>query len=353
MSKVGESPAIVMRPAINAINRRLLKAFCELELKTPVDQMTNDKLINAIDQILASMINEQIPNVHLIMSQHLRMYLRQKDAKLKCKLLIENLKEQVQLYTDLDATVKINASRLFDVMKTEALKNQQSFDLYQTTRDKPQPRDKATVASSDYRRSPSCNQVSTAGDERRDDKPAFRKRDNVPAHGCLHCKGTHWVSECPTATEEQKKQAHKTFMEQRKGAEPAKMKQFMHEGEKLAPKHVAFNGVVTMPYHLDNGTKYNVIPRRVVNPDVTATRLSKPIDDEFLLGYLTLKALGIDVGEQLAALANKEVVDFDPFESTIPMCFDPPDKKAIITRLWEPIRRTAIVTTERRTSLQL
>ncbi|POM60042.1 hypothetical protein PHPALM_31142, partial [Phytophthora palmivora] len=37
---------------------------------------------------------------------------------------------------DLDPTVKISVSRLFDVIKTEALKNQQSFDLYQANRDR-------------------------------------------------------------------------------------------------------------------------------------------------------------------------------------------------------------------------
>lgn len=39
--------------------------------------------------------------------------------------------------------------------------------------------------------------------------------------------------------------------------------------------------------------------------------------DAFLLRNLTLKTLGINVDEQLAALANKEVVDYDPFESTV------------------------------------
>ncbi|KAG3092015.1 hypothetical protein PI124_g15329 [Phytophthora idaei] len=53
-------------------------------------------------------------------------------------------------------------------------------------------------------------------------------------------------------------------MEKRKEGETAKMKRFISEGAELEPKHVAFNGVVTMPYHPDNGTKYNVVPRRIV-----------------------------------------------------------------------------------------
>ncbi|KAE8876897.1 hypothetical protein PF002_g24113 [Phytophthora fragariae] len=69
-----------MIPAISTINRRLLKNFCELELKLPLEQMTNEKFISAISQILSSMMNDQIPNMHAIMSQHFKMDLRQKDV---------------------------------------------------------------------------------------------------------------------------------------------------------------------------------------------------------------------------------------------------------------------------------
>ncbi|EGZ30741.1 hypothetical protein PHYSODRAFT_440443, partial [Phytophthora sojae] len=150
----GESLATVMRPVISTIHRRLLKTFCELELKTSVSEMTNDRLIAAINQILATMMNDQIPNVHAIMNQHLRMDLRQKDVKArvlnyfdKFDELIEEygLSDQVLLYQDLDPTVKLSVPRLFD-------------------------------------------------------RPTFKKRDAAPAQGCLHCKGTHWVSDCPSAT---------------------------------------------------------------------------------------------------------------------------------------------------------
>ncbi|KAE9271783.1 hypothetical protein PR003_g30409, partial [Phytophthora rubi] len=222
-----------------------------------------------------------------------------------------------------------------------------------------------------------------AREDRRDGKPVARKRDDAPAQGCLHCKGPHWVSDCPVATDEQKKTARRTFMEQRKGGEAAKMKRVMNKDEELEPKHVAFNGVVTMMYHPDSGSKHNIVPRHIVNeisrvcPRVKVQPLTKPIDgkavgraiirctdsvqldlelitpagkvrlrnvtcvitetkeDEFLLGSLTLKTLGIDVDEQLAALANREVVDFDPFESSVPMSFNLPDKNKIVARLCE------------------
>ncbi|KAE9165889.1 hypothetical protein PF004_g29346, partial [Phytophthora fragariae] len=380
----GESLATMMRPVTSTIHRRLLKTFCELELKMSVSEMTNDRLVTAINQILATMMNDQIPNVHAIMNQHLRMDLRQKDVKarilnyfdkfdelieeyglsvaldgnekLKCRLLTENLhppglKEQVLLYQDLDPTVKISIPRLFDVIKAEALKNQQSFDLFHSTRDRGSARTTKTAPHSNNGdrnnyKSQKGDQLQSAREDRQDERPMFKKHDAAPAQGCLHCKGTHWVSDCPSATDEQKKAAREAFKEhmaRRRDAEASNIKRVLGDGEDLAPMHVAFNGVVTMPYFPDNGTKYNAIPRRIVEelqqacPDVKVERLRKPIDgkavggaiiscdesiqldlelitpagkvrmrkvtciiteteeDEFLLGRLTLKALGIDV----------------------------------------------------------
>ncbi|KAG2936353.1 hypothetical protein PC114_g322 [Phytophthora cactorum] len=391
----GEYPVTVRILAINTINRRRLKTFSELKLNMPVDEMANEKLVTAINQILASMMSDQIPNVHAIMSQHLKMDLKQNDvkarvlnyfyrfdelieeyglgialdgnAKLKCRLLTETfcpptLKEQVQLYQDLDPTVKISVPRVFDVIKAEAFKPQQSFDLYQSNKDRSQSRSTTQVRQRDSSASQGSSRSTPARDERRDERPSFRKRDSASAQGYLHCKGSHWVSDCPTTTEEQKKTARRLFMEKRKEGETAKMKRFISEGAELEPKHVAFNGVVTMPYYPDNGTKYNVVPRRIVEeiqqacPTVKTQRLFKAIEGQAvggaissnesirldlelitLAGKLDSEDARNDVDEKLAALANKEVVDFDLFESTVPLSFDPPDKKLITARLCELI----------------
>ncbi|GMF57507.1 unnamed protein product [Phytophthora fragariaefolia] len=387
----GESLATVMRPVISTIHRRLLKTFCELELKMSVSEMTNDRL----KDVKARVLNYFDKFDELIEEYGLSVAL-DGNEKLKCRLLTENrrpsgLKEQVLLYQDLDPTVKISKPRLFDVIKAEALKNQQSFDLFHSTRDRDSARTTKTAPHSNNGdrnsyKSQKGDQLQSVREDRRDERPMFKKRDAAPAQGCLHCKGTHWVSDCSSATDEQKKSAREAFkdrMDRRRDAEASKMKRVLGDGEDLAPMHVAFNGVVTIPYFPDNGTKYNVIPRRIVEelqqacPDVKVERLRKPIDgkavggaiiscdesiqldlelitpagkvrmrkvtciiteteeDEFLLGRPTLNALGIDVEGQLSALANKEIADFDPFESETPMSFDPPDKKKIIARLCE------------------
>ncbi|POM59177.1 hypothetical protein PHPALM_32134 [Phytophthora palmivora] len=405
-----ESLTAVVMPVINTIHRCLLRTFCELELKVKGSEMTNETLVNATSQILSSMLNDQIPNVHVIMNQHLKMDIKQKDVKarilnyidrfeeiveeyglsialdandkLKCRLLANNLrptslKEQVQLYQDLGPTVKIN----FDVIKTEALKKIQSFDLFQANRDRATSKPLAKAYRPNIDKVQCGDRTQPLRAERRDDKSTTRKNIKAPAQGCIHCKGKHWVNECPTATEEQKRDARRAFIEKRQGSESSTMKRFVQRDEELEPKHVAFNGVVTMPYHPDNDTKYNVIPRHVVDethqvcPEVKIRRLEKAIlgkavggaiircsgsikldlelltpagkvrmrnvtciitetnEYEFRLGSMTIKALGIDVDEQLVALANREIVDFDPVQSTIPNSFDSPDKKKNTARL--------------------
>ncbi|GMF46993.1 unnamed protein product [Phytophthora fragariaefolia] len=56
-------------------------------------------------------------------------------------------------------------------------------------------------------------------------------------------------------------------------------------------------------------------------------------EDGFRLGSLTLKALGNDVEEQIVALANRKIIDFDPFESTISMSVDPQPIAARLSEL--------------------
>ncbi|GMF51239.1 unnamed protein product [Phytophthora fragariaefolia] len=94
----GKSLATVMIPVISTINRRLLKTFCELELKLPLEQITNETLVNAIGQILSSMMNDQVPNIHAIMSQYLKIDLRQKDVKARVLNYFDRFDELVEEY---------------------------------------------------------------------------------------------------------------------------------------------------------------------------------------------------------------------------------------------------------------
>ncbi|ETI55945.1 hypothetical protein F443_01425 [Phytophthora nicotianae P1569] len=90
------------------------------------------------------------------------------------------------------------------------------------------------------------------------------------------------------------KSRRRLFMEKRKEGETAKMKRLISESGQIEPKHVAFNQAVTMPYHTDNGTKYNVVPRRIVEAiqqvccNVKTQRLSTPIEGKAIGGAIII-----------------------------------------------------------------
>ncbi|KAG3140524.1 hypothetical protein PI126_g15952 [Phytophthora idaei] len=92
-----EYPVTVRILAINTINRRRLKTFSELKLNMPVDEMANEKLVTAINQILANMMSDQIPNVHAIMSQHLKTDLKQKDVKARVLNYFDRFDELIEI----------------------------------------------------------------------------------------------------------------------------------------------------------------------------------------------------------------------------------------------------------------
>ncbi|EGZ06770.1 hypothetical protein PHYSODRAFT_530405 [Phytophthora sojae] len=77
-AETGESVASVRRPVFKSINKRLLKSF---ELRIPVENMTEEKLVSAIENIIGSVINDTIPDVMGIMASNLKMDLSQKDVK--------------------------------------------------------------------------------------------------------------------------------------------------------------------------------------------------------------------------------------------------------------------------------
>ncbi|KAJ8550277.1 hypothetical protein ON010_g10792 [Phytophthora cinnamomi] len=100
-------------------------------------------------------------------------------------------------------------------------------------------------------------------------------------------------------------------MNRREDAEAAKMKHVLGDEEDLTSIHVAFNGIVTMPYFPDNGTKYNVIPRRTVKellqayPDVNVARIRKPIGGKAVGGAIISCDESIQLDLELISPAGK------------------------------------------------
>ncbi|KAE9015773.1 hypothetical protein PR001_g14817 [Phytophthora rubi] len=75
-----ESFASVRRPVLKSIKMRLLKSFAEFELRIPLEGMTEEKLVNAIDNISSSVSNDTIPDVMEIMASNPKTDLSQNDV---------------------------------------------------------------------------------------------------------------------------------------------------------------------------------------------------------------------------------------------------------------------------------
>ncbi|OWY93759.1 hypothetical protein PHMEG_00036724 [Phytophthora megakarya] len=79
-----------------------------------------------------------------------------------------------------------------------------------------------------------------------------------PQHGCLECKGTHWLKDCPTTTDTQREETWKKYRE-------AKERRLGIVRFK-APRYVApnatvrLNGFLEVPYVPDTCADTNIIP---------------------------------------------------------------------------------------------
>ncbi|KAF1324837.1 hypothetical protein FI667_g9665, partial [Globisporangium splendens] len=193
-------------------------------------------------------------------------------------------------------------------------------------------------------------------DTRRAPTPNVSKSE-PPRTGCWVCKGSHWLRDCPVATEAQKEEAHVKMRDMRSNRKDRVKRLAVIAstgGRQLSAK---LNDLIEVPFCPDSGADSNVIPLHVVTElqelgssvsmrtlptpvlvefadgrqslcnmeatvdlkiataagivnvrDVTCLVLDGP-SDEFLLGRRTLKALGIDIErmfEQLAVAPNNE-----------------------------------------------
>ncbi|KAG3095524.1 hypothetical protein PI124_g16069 [Phytophthora idaei] len=194
-------------------------------------------------------------------------------------------------------------------------------------------------------------------------KPAAElTRSSAPRDGCLRCQGPHYVSKCPVATEDEKRELPKKFHVKKGPRHQGRMKRIK---ECLgANRLITLNGVLELQYCADTGSDWSLLNRGKLkelarlDTSVTSVKLGTPVvgmavgghavqafesvqvkirlhiaagpvepakpvtcliieqdDNEFIVGSDALRSLGIDVERQLEQLASSQSqVDDDPFE---------------------------------------
>ncbi|KAG3135884.1 hypothetical protein PI126_g18060 [Phytophthora idaei] len=173
-------------------------------------------------------------------------------------------------------------------------------------------------------------------------KPAAElTRSSAPRDGCLKCQGPHYVSMCPVATEEEKRELPKKFHVKKGPRHQGRMKRIK---ECIGANSLLSRGKLKELARLDT----SVTPVKLGTPEVgmavgghavqafesvqVKIRLhtaagpvepAKPVtcliieqdDNKFIVGSDVLRSLDIGVERQLEQMAsNQSQVDDDPFE---------------------------------------
>ncbi|KAG2948487.1 hypothetical protein PC117_g5962 [Phytophthora cactorum] len=99
--------------------------------------------------------------------------------------------------------------------------------------------------------------------------------------GCLFYKGPHWLRECPTATEQQRRAALERFQEaKQRRVDSIRLKA---AGAGRARYMATLNGVLDVPYLPDTGADRSILPSGVPHaleaaaPPVTVRQLARPV----------------------------------------------------------------------------
>ncbi|KAG3079109.1 hypothetical protein PC121_g7076 [Phytophthora cactorum] len=159
-----------------------------------------------------------------------------------------------------------------------------------------------------------------------------------PTEGCLFYKGPHWLRECPTATEQQRRATLERFQEaKQRRVDSIRLKA---AGAGRARYMATLNGVLDVPYLPDTGADRSILPSGVPHaleaaaPPVTVRQLARPVpviladgrttncmeealldlqlttppeEDEFPVGLELLNTAGIAVGDMPSI--QREIID--------------------------------------------
>ncbi|ETO63901.1 hypothetical protein F444_18466 [Phytophthora nicotianae P1976] len=158
---------------------------------------------------------------------------------------------------------------------------------------------------------------------------------NPPAEGCLHCGGAHWLRECPTASENDRRKALEKLRSQRDASRS--LSKAVRNDRRPQTGEVLVDGLVTAPYYADSGSDRSVIPRalayELVVPDsrVQLRHIDEPMvvtvagggqvdcEDEVEVDLLLQMAAGAVRVSNVTCLVmsggeTEFLLDDDPFE---------------------------------------
>jgi hypothetical protein len=201
--------------------------------------------------------------------------------------LLENLypptlKEWIAIEISRDDTIKRNPPKLFETIKRMALKYEPTRSIESKYKKRgPDSKDKDEQSKNKKRfhapksSEPSQKPVNKQEQVKREQYVTKKKqerdqatiewkknRGSVPPSGCLKCKQPHWIDECPTATDEDKRRLLSKIVA---GKKTRRMKNIViariHDCLDRHQRVVTLNGVLTIAANADFGTDDVIIAK--------------------------------------------------------------------------------------------
>ncbi|KAJ0392740.1 hypothetical protein P43SY_006020 [Pythium insidiosum] len=296
----GESANALKISIKSSMDPQLLHQVAKFVIRQDKDFIDDEATMEKINERCNTLLNEHIPDLDELFGKHLKMNMAEPDVearvmdyfgsfdsiveehglgdllgavdtshphfkdrmKQRSRLLVANLMPMV-LRAEIsrgiaiqDFEAKTDEVKLFDLVVKRAKEQQHSHQMQQEaglqrkqSDSKARPRQKAPQKREMPKQKPTDKQPT-------DKQP--------PRTGCWHCKGNHWLKDCPVASEEEKTAALAT-MERLRGAKKAHLRSVRITGPDPRINMAIVNDVFELPFVADTGADCNMIPRQVVD----------------------------------------------------------------------------------------
>ncbi|ETN07735.1 hypothetical protein PPTG_13060 [Phytophthora nicotianae INRA-310] len=252
-SRAKDSAADLIVPVKSTFDEGLLRMWCLLRWKLSIDDVTDSHILAEVDKIIDSVKNNDVPDIDVEMREQLRMDLSESDVserviqyfkkcyeivddhgwrvfftgldgrKQLCRILIASLEPQA-LRDEVERAVRFQSRKakedevaLHDLILTKALDQEKAFQsLKRSKRDRGE-RETGRPSARGTGNPPNKKQrvVETSKGGPRPPLKSETDRPKVPPTPCPHCNDMHWLSECPTATDDQKAEIRRKLRAQR------------------------------------------------------------------------------------------------------------------------------------------
>ncbi|KAF1775285.1 hypothetical protein GQ600_4443 [Phytophthora cactorum] len=238
-----EKMADVLVSVKKSFDKRVLEVWCEFDWSVDIDTVSDEFILEKIDEIISSAKNNSVPDVAALFKKNVVIDMNKSDVKerefftgkegmrLKCKLLVESLeprslREEVATIIKYQSRLaKESEKDLFKLILEKAIEQDRDFQRRKRSRGKDQNdrerKENQLDVEVDHPRS-KYRKFERGGKQSKKDrsnqgqmKSGRREVKTPPTGGCLKWKGDHWLVHSPTATADEMKELLKEMHERR------------------------------------------------------------------------------------------------------------------------------------------